>query len=123
MTLTLIHDRLSLTALMYMVILGLWGLWRYFRGQGLEGSFWGALVVAEIVVLIQGLLGGYLWISGLRPLRGGIHILYGVASALVIPGVFAFTRGDSERRVMLIYAIALLFLAGLIVRGIATGGG
>ncbi|MFN2196561.1 MAG: hypothetical protein ACK2UW_10620 [Anaerolineales bacterium] len=122
MTLTLVHDRLSLTALMYIVILGVWGLWRYFRGQGLAGSFWGALVVAEIVILIQGLLGGYLWISGLRPLRGGIHILYGITSALVIPGVFAFTRGESDRRVMLIYAIALLFLAGLIIRGISTGG-
>lgn len=122
MTVTLIHDRLSLSALMYMILLGVWGFWRYFRKQGLEGSFWGALVIAEILVLAQGLIGGYLWIIGLRPDRGTVHILYGVASVLVVPGVFAFTKGGSDRRAMLIYAIALLFLAGLILRGIATGG-
>lgn len=122
MTITLVHDRLALTALMYMVIMGLWGLWRYFRSGSIDGSFWGALVVAEIVLVLQGLLGGYLWVIGLRPLRGGVHILYGIASVLVIPGIFAFTRGGSDRRALFIYAIGLLFLAGLVLRGIATGG-
>jgi hypothetical protein len=122
MTLTLLHDRLATTALLYMIVLGIWGLWRYFRGQSIEGSFWGALVIAEIVLVVQGLLGGYLYLTGLRPVRGWIHILYGIASVLVIPGVFAFTQGASDRRTTFIYAIALLFLAGLIIRGIATGG-
>jgi hypothetical protein len=122
MSLTLLHDRFALTALMYMVIMGVWGLWRYLRGGSLDGAFWGALVVAEIVLILQGLVGGYLWITGLRPLRGSVHILYGVASVLVIPGIFAFTRGSSDRRALFIYAIGLLFLAGLVVRGIATGG-
>jgi hypothetical protein len=118
---SLLHDRLAQTALMYVIILALWGLWRYFRGQGLDGAFWGALVVAEIVIVLQGIFGGYLWLAGLRPARGGIHILYGLASALVIPGVFAFTRGGNDRRALFIYAIGLLFLAGLILRGITTG--
>ncbi len=122
MTATLLHDRLALTALMYVTVMGLWGLWRAFRRQEIDGSFWGALVVAEIVILIQGLLGGYMWFAGLRPMRGGVHILYGIASALVIPGVFAFTRGGADRRATFIYAISLLFLAGLIIRGITTGG-
>lgn len=121
MTATLLHDRLAMTALLYVTILGLWGLWRAFRGQEIDGSFWGALVVAEILIIVQGLLGGYLWLSGLRPLRGGVHILYGIASTLVIPGVFAFTRGGADRRATFIYAVALLFMAGLVIRGIATG--
>jgi hypothetical protein len=122
MTLTLLHDRLATTALLYMILLGIWGLWRYFRGQSIEGSFWGALVIAELVLIVQGLVGGYLYLTGLRPLRGWIHILYGIASVLVIPGVFAFTNGNSDRRTTLIYGVALLFLAGLIIRGMVTGG-
>jgi hypothetical protein len=127
MFINLLHDRLAITALMFIVILAVWGIWRLIRGQGINGSMWGALTVAEIVIIIQGLMGIYLWFSGgcpnateLCPSRGGVHILYGVASVLVIPGIFAFTRGGSDRRALFIYVIALLFLAGLVIRGIAT---
>jgi heme A synthase len=122
MSLTLIHDRLSLTALMYVIIIAIWGFWRFARRQQIDGSYWGGLAVAEILIIVQGLLGMIMWFSGLRPVQGWIHILYGVASALVIPGIFAFTRGGSDRRATMIYAVGALFLAGLIIRGIATGG-
>jgi hypothetical protein len=119
MSLSDIHARLGNTAMYYMIIMAVWGLWRYFRKQGLDSNYWGALVIGEILIVIQGLLGGYLWLSGLRPGRG-IHILYGIAAALVIPGVYAFTQGDDRRRVMLIYGISLLFLVGLIIRAVST---
>src|SRR5512134_3536106 len=106
MSLADIHARLGNTAMYYAIILGLWGLWRYFRKQGLDSNYWGALVIGEILIIAQGLLGAYLWLSGARPGRG-IHILYGVVSALVIPGLYAYTQGDDRRRVMLIYGVAL----------------
>lgn len=117
-----IHARLGNTALLYTLATGLWGLWRYFRKQGVDSNYWGSLVIAEGLIIVQGLLGAYLWLIGLRPLRGGIHILYGIAAALVIPAIFGFTRGGSTRQVSLIYGVGLLFLAGLIIRGIVTGG-
>jgi hypothetical protein len=93
-------------------------LWRYYRKQGLTATT-GGRRIGEIPIVLQGLLGGYLWLNGLRPGRG-IHLLYGIASALVIPGVYAFTQGDDRRRVMLIYGISLLFLVGLILRAVST---
>jgi hypothetical protein len=119
MSLSDIHARLGNTAMYYMIIMAVWGLWRYFRKQGLDSNYWGALVIGEILIVLQGLLGGYLWLAGLRPGRG-IHILYGIAAALVIPGVYAFTHGDDRQRVMLIYGISLLFLVGLIIRAVST---
>lgn len=116
-----IHARLGNTALFYVIILGLWGLWRFFRRQGLDSSYWGALLIAEILIVALGGLGAYIWFSGLRPERS-VHILYGIISALVIPGVFGYTRGEQERRDVLIYGLSLLILGGLLLRAITTAG-
>lgn len=125
MSLVEIHGRLANTALFFTLALALWGLFRYFRKQGLDSSYWGALIIGEVVYLVQGALGAYLFFSGVGNLTGRyIHILYGVTSLLVIPAVFAFTRGEGEgeRRVQLVYALALLFLVGIMLRAQMTAG-
>jgi hypothetical protein len=121
MSLVEVHSRLGNTALFFTIIMAVWGFWRYFRRQGVGGSYWGAIVIAEILYFIQGALGAYLFFSGLGNLTGKtIHILYGVVSVLVAPAVFGVTRGDEGRRSMLVYAAGFLFLVGIILRGIST---
>jgi hypothetical protein len=123
MSLALLHDFLANSVLMYTIILCLWGFWRVLRKQNLNGSYQGSVVIAEILFLIQGLLGGFLWlINSLRPERGGIHILYGVVGVLGIPAVFLFTKGRDGRREMILYAAVMLFNSGIFLRAIATGG-
>jgi heme A synthase len=122
MTLGLIHGRLANTVLLYVLILGVWAFWRYFRKQGVDSSFWGALVIAEILILLQGGMGIVLWVMSLRPERGAVHILYGVVSAISLPAVFIFTRGRDERREILVYGGVLMFLVGISIRAMATGG-
>ena len=119
MSLGEIHGRLGFTALYYIGILALWAFWRFFRKDGVSNNYWGALPIAEILVLLQGGLGAYLWLVGLRPGRG-VHILYGIVAALIIPGIYLFTRGDDDRRVMLIYGVGLLIMVGIILRGVMT---
>ena len=121
MTLTNVHDRLSVTIVLYAFILAIWGMWRYYRKHGLDGSFWGALAINEILILVQAVLGVILWTSALRPERGYMHILYGVVSALTIPATYAFTRGRDTRREMLVYGLVLIALVGLAGRAIVTG--
>jgi hypothetical protein len=119
-----VHGGLARTAVFYSLILGLWALWRYIRRQGMDSSFLGAGVIAEILYLAQGLVGIILIISGHLPglARPAVHILYGVATLLVIPGIFVYTRGDNSRRAMLIYAIGFLFLFLMLwTRAISTG--
>lgn len=117
-----IHARLGTTTLLYTVIMTAWGLWRFFRQQGVDSSFWGALVIAEALFLVQAGLGAYLFFSGVGQLARNVHILYGVVCVLVVPAVFVFTRGNEGRRVMLVYGAGFAFLAAIILRSMATAG-
>ena len=123
MTLNEIHGRLANTAILYIAIMTLWGLWRFIRRQGVDSSYRGALAVAEALLLAQGALGAYLFFSGVGHLeRGFMHILYGVVGVLVIPSIFLYTREDEQRLSVLVYVALLLFLVGILFRSVATGG-
>jgi hypothetical protein len=122
-TLVDIHGRLAYTAIFYTVVMALWGVWRFFRKQNVDSSYWGALVIAEILYIAQTLLGTYLYLfAGRVPVGGGMHILYGVVAILVLPAMFFFTRGDETRRAQLVYGAGFLFMIGILLRSIATGG-
>jgi hypothetical protein len=117
---TNIHARLANTALLFIGIMALWGFWRFFRKQGPDASYFGALAVGEILILVQAVLGAILWFTSMRPGQG-IHILYGVLSILAIPGVYLFTKGREDRRDMLAYAAVLAFMVGILLRAVQTG--
>ena len=119
----IIHDRLANTIVLYVLILALWGFWRFFRKRGVDSSFWGSLVIAEVLILTQGVLGFFLWLSGLTPTRGWVHILYGIVGAISIPAVFIFSKGRDDRRDVLVYAAVHLFQVGVFLRAMMTGGG
>lgn len=121
MSLSEIHGQLANSAMFYFILLAVWGLFRFARRQGVGSSYWGALVIAEILILVQAGLGAYLWMSGFRPARG-IHLLYGIVSGLTIPAVFVYTKGREERREMLVYGVVILFTVGLILRAMTTAG-
>jgi hypothetical protein len=122
MSLIEIHARLANTALFYSLAMAIWGLFRFFRRQGVDSSFWGGLAIAEIVYLAQGLLGAYMFLSGVGVLtRPFMHILYGVVAVLTAPALFMWTRGDETRRVMLIYGVGFLFVSIILLRSMATG--
>jgi hypothetical protein len=116
-----IHGGLANTALYYTIAMAVWGLYRYFRRQGVDSSYWAALVIAEGLYLIQGVLGAFLFFSGIGTLAEPfMHILYGVVAVLVVPALFMYTRGDETRRVMLIYGLGFLFMIGILLRSMAT---
>ncbi|MDH5506024.1 MAG: hypothetical protein OEZ02_02250 [Anaerolineae bacterium] len=121
MTLTEIHGRLANTAMLYFGLIALWGFWRFFRKQGVDSNYWGALVIAEVLLVGQVLLGTYLWFSGLRPERGFMHILYGIVSLSMIPGAFIYTKGEDDRPEVLVYGTATIIAVGLLFRAVYTG--
>jgi uncharacterized membrane protein len=121
MEITTFHGRLGTTALYYCLFMGLWALWRFIRRQPIDSSYWGATWIGEGLILVQGALGMFLWLSGRGQLEGQtMHILYGVVAALVIPGVFFYTQGSDTRRTALVYGAGFLFLFGILLRGIGT---
>lgn len=120
MSLTLIHERLATTMILFSLIAAGWGLVLFLRGRSIDGSYWGILVVGEFLILAQAALGLILWLQGAQPGRG-IHILYGVVAVMTLPAAYGFSRGRDDRQMALIYALILLFLIGITWRGIVTG--
>jgi len=118
-----LHSRLAITAVLYAGVMALWALLRYIRKGKIGSNYWGAAVIIEVLILLQGTIGIYLYISGKGFLvRSFMHILYGIVAVLVIPGVFLFTKGYEERRVAGIYAVTFIFLVGILIRSMSTGG-
>lgn len=115
-----IHRVLSNTIWMFYLAIGLWGLFRALRGRSVDGSYFGAIAVIQIVIVIQALLGGVLYLSGARPGRELVHYLYAAFGVVFLPGLFAYLRGDDSNQAQWIYALASLFMFGVILRIIGT---
>jgi hypothetical protein len=119
MTIFDIHDRLGNTALLYFLIVSLWGFYRFLTRKGIDSAYWGMLAIAEVLVLAEAGLGLYLWLSGLRPARS-VHILYGLLIPAMIPGAYFYTRGRDGRPEILVYGTATIITVGLIIRAVYT---
>jgi hypothetical protein len=116
-----IHGWLGNTSLLFFTFLSIWGFIRFFRKQGVDSNYWGAMAIGEVLLLIQVLLGVWLYFGlGLRPARG-IHLLYGFLTPTLIPGIYAYTKGRVDRPESLAYATALLITAALVMRAVFTG--
>jgi hypothetical protein len=119
--LALLHSRLQVTVLLFMLAVAVWGFFNYIRNQGVSGGYAGALVIGQLLLMAEALIGLILLFGDFRPVRLGVHILYGVAAVLCLPGAFAYTRGRDGRWEGLIYATVCLFLAGIAIRAFETG--
>ena len=122
MTLLQIHNSLANACVIFSLVVGAYGFWRYFRRQGVGADYWGMLATGELLYLAQGMVGVALFLTGLRPARTAVHILYGVLLVIVLPGAYAYTRGRDGRREALTYALIGLFLAGVGLRAMITAG-
>ncbi len=120
MSLSEIHGSLSNTLLFYFIALAVWGTLRFLRKEGVNPSYWGALAIAEVLIVLQFLLGVVLWFNGFRPART-VHLLYGIVALLAIPGMYMYTKGRTDRPEMLMYAVVALVTVGLILRATFTG--
>lgn len=120
--LSTLHNGLGNAATLFCLILAGWGFLRYARGLGVDGSFLGAVVVGEVLILVQALAGVLLLGGGARPDRG-VHILYGIVAVISFPAFYAYVRGKDSRREMLLWALLALFVFGVTIRArLVTGG-
>jgi len=122
MSLVEVHSRLANTVLIYCIIMAVWGLIQFFRRKGVSGGYFGAIVIALILIAIQGLVGLILWfgVATIRP--GWVHWLYGIVLLMGVPSVYAYTKGRQDRPEMLLYAVAFVIMIALILRAMVTAG-
>jgi heme A synthase len=116
-----LHQGFGTVVLIYSGLMALWGLFLWLRGSNPSGGYLGALVLAEGVIVLQGLIGILLLLLGHRP-QGPLHYLYGILALITLPSAYVFGERATERRDSLIFGLAGLFLVGVAIRGIMTGG-
>jgi len=117
--LTNLHAGLARALVLYLAFIGVWGLVAWRRGSGISPSYRGALVIAWITALAQGVFGLAVWIGGTGP-RDPLHILYGFALAAALPAGYLYSRDRPPAQQSLVLGLVMLFAAGLAIRGITT---
>ena len=113
-----LHGRVATAIVLYLSVVGLWGLVLGVRGSGPTPSFIGALVIFEIAAIAQGLLGFALLLS--RAPAQSLHVLYGFALAFALPLAATLVRRREPRAASFAFGFMALFAAGLAIRGITT---
>lgn len=116
-----IHLGLSRAAAYFMLMLGVWGLVRAVRGRSVEGDYLGSLVAGELLIVAQTVIGIALIFGGSTPARASVHYLYGAFSAVFLPFLFAYIRGDDTNRGQWIYTFGTFFMFGVMIRQTITG--
>jgi hypothetical protein len=113
-----LHNTLATTVILFMLVCGLWGLFGALTG-GLSASLAGALMIGEGLIVVQGLLGAFAYLTGPRPARA-LHYLYGLAAVVTLPGIYTYARGRPARQQALLMGLGALFIMGLAIRGVDT---
>ncbi len=113
------HEFLSRAVSIFTLLVTAFSLLNVLRRQPIGGDFWGAVAVGEGLLVIQGIIGVILALTGYFPARG-VHFVYGAVSVLTWPAVFAFTRGQTGQREKLIWLAASLFLFVVTLRATST---
>jgi hypothetical protein len=119
-TLNLFHDRLSITVVMFMFAVGLWGLLSFAKGASLGGSLSGAMIIGQVLIALQVILGVVLLFDDRRPLDS-MHYLYGATILILMPFAYSYLQKRDPRQALLFFSLAALFIGGLAIRAITTG--
>jgi heme A synthase len=114
-----LHGRLATVLVLYYVLVGLWGIVLGIRNSGPTPAYRGAIVIATVAVVAQGVI-GILVFALLRPPRETLHVLYGFALVLAMPLAATVVRDRQPRGQSIALGLASLFAAGLAIRGITT---
>jgi len=114
-----LHGRAATALVLYYTAVGLWGLFLGIRNSAPSAGFRGAIGIAVIASVVQGLL-GFLVFFFLRPPPDLLHVLYGFALALAMPLAASLVRDRTPRGQSVALGFAALFTAGLAIRGIIT---
>ena len=118
-----IHAALLRTILLFFGALAAWGVLNFVRREPISGGYRGTLIIGELLMLTQFIIGLLMMLGGLQPARPAIHILYGIVAIVALPSTAAFVRGHDRRWANLMYALVCLFLCGIALRALETGRG
>jgi hypothetical protein len=114
----LFHLLLGRSVVFFMLICGVWGVLAHFGRLPADGRYYSTLVLAELLVVVQALLGIVLLLLGRAPIDT-MHILYGGLAAVVLPVAYSYAVRQ-RWSAPLVCGLATLFIFGLAIRAFTT---
>ena len=114
-----LHGRVAFALVLYYTLVGLWGIVLGIRDRGPSPAFRGAIGIATIAAVAQGVIGLVVLLFRGAPAEA-VHILYGFALAVSMPLAATMVQGRTPRGQSVALGLAALFAAGLAIRGITT---
>jgi len=114
-----LHSRAAYALVLYYTLVGLWGIVQGIRDRGPNASFRGAIAIAVVASIVQGVLGSLVFVFRGAPAEA-VHILYGLALVVAMPLAATLVRDRTPRGQSIALGLAALFTAGLAIRGITT---
>lgn len=114
-----VHRGLSNASTLFVAVLAIWALLLRLRSRPLDGSWFGAAVIGELLLLAQFGVGWILWFQGMGAVlpRAWIHILYGVVAIITLPAAYLYFSKIQDPKVQTIaMAVACAFLWGIVLR-------
>lgn len=119
-----LHHGLTNMAVLYFLFLGLWGFVRAIRRRDVDPSYMGALVIAQLLLMANIIVGAILWLNGRSANMGrfDVHVLYGGFVLIFLPFVYVvLLRGDDSNRGQWVWGFVNLFMFLLVPRFFITG--
>lgn len=119
MSLIEVHARLADTASLFLAVLAVWAIVNRVRTRPLDGNWYGAAVIGELLLLAQFILGWLLYFQGFGVIlpRSYLHILYGAVAVIVLPaGYMYFAQLENENVKTVAMGLICIFLWGIIQR-------
>jgi hypothetical protein len=115
-----LHALIARSLVLYFALVGAWGVFLGVRKLESSPAFRGALFIGIALGVVQAVVGLILVAMGLRP-ADNLHFLYGASVIVTVPLVGSYIADKRFSR-PLAYGLASLFMAGLAIRAITTGG-
>lgn len=115
------HSRLLITLMLVFITLTVWGLINHLRRAPPSRTYMSVLVIGELLLVAQFVIGFLLIFNGRQAYSLGLHIVYGVVAILTIPAVYLYIRDRARNWDNLIYAITSAFICGVAIRALETG--
>jgi hypothetical protein len=109
MDLNAVHSILFNAHILYSLALGVWAAMMATRNEPISGNFWGAVATYSILAAITTLVGIIMMLSGLRPPRLTLYLLYMAWLVIIMPGLFTLLRGRDDRSAAVAFAILGIF--------------
>jgi hypothetical protein len=107
------------------LILTLWSAWVFVRNRVPHDWYWNLLGILQVVVGIQFVVGGVLFLAGRRPEFDGAIWLHYVYGAFFPAALLVFAHRAAKGRFAEVpfvpFGIAALLCCGLTVRALMTG--